>query len=197
MHIPFAAATAAAAAAATAALASELPLKIDIYNGRVAIQWGEALEFDSSSSALQSGDVVIRRCDDGARGRGAFVCRPGGLQRGKFLGTYTGEILGFRDYESRYAALHREPEYVMRIDSDCFVDASAIAAETGAEPEFHPAFINHATGSACNVVRRCASRRPPVVELFTNEAISEGTELLMDYGRDFWRGREAVELPVP
>ena len=85
----------------------------------------------------------------------------------------------------------------MRIDSDCFVDASAIAAETGAEPEFHPAFINHATGSACNVVRRCASRRPPVVELFTNEAISEGTELLMDYGRDFWRGREAVELPVP
>jgi hypothetical protein len=183
---------AAAAAAASAAAAAVVPFKVDVYEGKVAIQWGEALSFDSSRS-IAADDVRVRECDDfEVRGRGAFVARPGGLEKGMCLGQYTGVALNAAEYSARYAARQVDPDYVMRIDADLYLDASAIVGATDAP--FHPAFINHARPPACNVIRRCASRRPPVVELFTAEALPQGTELLMDYGEDFWRGREAAEV---
>ena len=190
---------AAAAAAAAAVFTASTPLKIDMYEGKIAIQWGEALSFDADA-AIRADDVLVRECDDGIRGRGAFVSRPGGLERGTCLGQYSGEALSATEFSDRYAGQQREPEYVMRIDNDLFVDASMVVTGSvggdGASRRvsFHPAFINHARSPKCNVIRRCSSRRPPMVELFTAEAVAEGSELLMDYGEGFWRGREAVEI---
>ena len=95
---------AAAAAAASAAAAAVVPFKVDVYEGKVAIQWGEALSFDSSRS-IAADDVRVRECDDfEVRGRGAFVARPGGLEKGMCLGQYTGVALNAAEYSARYAA---------------------------------------------------------------------------------------------
>jgi hypothetical protein len=78
----------------------------------------------------------------------------------------------------------------MAIDQATVVDAAAHVAATGV---FHPVHMNHSRGRA-NVVRfyHRAARR---VAFFASRDIQAGEELLYDYGRAYWRGREHLELP--
>ncbi|KAH8071714.1 hypothetical protein JL721_4216 [Aureococcus anophagefferens] len=125
------------------------------------------------------------------------------IAAGAFLGTYAGDALTGDDYEARYGGA-AVPEYVVRVDGDLYLDGRAAAdAET-----FTPALLNHGGGDAANVVRYCASRRPPVIDFFAARDVDAGEELLFDYGDQYWAGRadapddagpeaEAFDLDAP
>jgi SET domain-containing protein len=78
----------------------------------------------------------------------------------------------------------------MAVDTDWIIDAAAAAPDCSA---FHPVHMNHSKVRA-NVARyydRAAGR----VAFFASCDIVPGDELLYDYGRAYWRGREHLELP--
>jgi SET domain-containing protein len=78
----------------------------------------------------------------------------------------------------------------MAVNSDTIIDAAHLAPATAS---FHPVHMNHSR-TRCNVVRyyqRGAGR----VAFFTCADVAPGEELLYDYGRAYWRGREHLELP--
>ena len=72
-------------------------------------------------------------------------------------------------------------------------DAKLDGREAAAGARFTPAHINHSRERA-NVARFCLRKRR-VVRLHAARDIEAGEELLLDYGRAYWRGREAEELP--
>lgn len=175
-----------------AILATRNSIKVDVYEGKIAVQWGEALTYNTNV-CIQPGDIAVRPCEDFRRGRGSFVTRPSGLESGTFLGCYNGDILSRVEFQTLYVNKGRLPDYVMHIDADMFVDASTVIRSMDPK-KFHPACINHAREPQSNVVRRCVSRRPPRVEIFTSRFVSQGDELFMNYGDNFWKGRELDEI---
>ncbi|KAJ8604366.1 hypothetical protein CTAYLR_002562 [Chrysophaeum taylorii] len=152
-------------------------VRVDVYEGRVAVQW-DVRYFRETAPSLEPASIEVRATGDG-RGRGAFATQA--IPKGTFLGSYEGDILGSSDLLDRYAT--SDPEYVIRVDANCFLDGRAARRKSS----FTPALMNHAT--AANVVRYCSSRRPPVVDFFADAEIPEGDELCFDYGDAFWRGR--------
>ena len=68
------------------------------------------------------------------------------------------------------------------------MDGAARAAECGAVGDFTPALMNHSSEGA-NVVRRHV-RRERKVGFYAAREVREGEELLLDYGKAYWAGRE-------
>ena len=151
--------------------------------------------------------IVVRPTGDPRRGNGAFVREGGGgagpVPAGAWLGAYEGELLDEGAFWARYggggggdgdaASSSRIPgtaDYCMRIDRTWTVDGAARAADTAT---FSPCHINHGRPGRANVARvtRRAERR---VDLYAARDLAPGEELLLDYGRLFWRGREEEEV---
>jgi SET domain len=131
--------------------------------------------------------IVVRETDDG-RGRGAFaaVCIPANTS----LGDYQGELLDTAAFLSRYppGAL---AEYAIAVDSLHVLDGRAAVA--GAR-NFTPALMNHSRRRERVNVARLHSRRDRRVSFYTSRAVEAGEELMFDYGRRYWRGREDMEM---
>lgn len=154
-------------------------VRVDIYDGKMAVQWDVRYDRRTAPS-VEAGAIDVRNTGDG-RGRGAFATRP--IAAGTFLGYYVGEELSREQVESKY--LDKQPEYVLRIDADLYVDGSASARAS----TFTPAVMNH--DDRPNVVRYCSRRRnPAMVDFFTDRDIETDEELCFDYGAGFWLGRE-------
>ena len=156
-------------------------VRLSIYDGRAALQWDVRYRRETAPAAGASA-VDVR--ESPGKGRGAFAATK--IDAGAFLGTYAGDALTGDDYEERYGGAAAVPEYVVRVDGDLYLDGRAAAdAET-----FTPALLNHGGGDAANVVRYCASRRPPVIDFFAARDVDSGEELLFDYGDQYWAGRD-------
>eukprot|EP00955_Chlamydomonas_euryale_P093101 364759-Chlamydomonas_euryale.AAC.18 len=81
-------------------------------------------------------------------------------------------------------------DYCIALDDDLVIDAAHLAADTS---RFTAAHINHSRTRAN--VARFYTRRACTVSFFAARDIAAGEELLYDYGRQYWRGREHLELP--
>ena len=184
-----AAVAAAAAAAAAAALGDRLLVEVD----------GEGLHatvlpaYDAAAfpAGRPDGRGAVTVAPTADRGNGAFACSPAGIPAGAWLGAYEGDLLDEAAFWARYGAAGGAADYCMRIDRTWTVDGAGRAADTSA---FSPCHINHArAGRGANVVRatRRAARR---VDLYAGRDIAAGEELLLDYGRLYWTGREDQEI---
>ena len=131
------------------------------------------------------------------------------LPRGSFLGCYEGDLLSERAFWERY------PEGIGDYCIDCgggfCLDGGPLAKrlreEEGGEKEsdggggggtgtlccsYSPCLINHSSRRAN--VSRITRRGERRVELYASRDLFPGEELLLDYGRKYWQGREAGEM---
>ena len=130
---------------------------------------------------VRSGMIGVCETEDG-RGLGAFAA--GRIPRGTCLGDYEGELLDQRQYWDRYR--DGFGAYAIIIDEDWAIDGAAEA--TAARGQFRNSHINHSSKRS-NVVRRILPDQRRVV-FYTSADIDAGQELLLDYGMNYWRGRE-------
>ena len=78
----------------------------------------------------------------------------------------------------------------MAVDDEYVIDGAPHVADTSA---FHPVHMNHSRRRAN--VKRYYRRSQRRVAFFTTRDVEVGEELLYDYGANYWRGREHLELP--
>ncbi|KAG2444533.1 hypothetical protein HXX76_001279 [Chlamydomonas incerta] len=178
------------AAAAAGAVAAGLGLAklvmgdrfhVELLRGRLYIVAG----VPSTGPAVAPGAVVVRPTGD-VRGNGAYAAAP--IPAGTCLGAYTGELLDTAAFDAKYP--HGAGDYAMAVDEDHVLDAAHLAPATAA---FHPVHMNHS--AARPNVGRYYRRATRTVLFFTLRHVAPGEELLYDYGRRYWRGREHLELP--
>lgn len=132
---------------------------------------------------LMDGSVEVNSTGD-ARGRGAFaVCD---IACNTALGWYEGELLDTAAFLMRYPASSEAPEYAIAVDSEYVIDGRDVAKGC----EFTPAHMNHASSTGLVNVRRVHHRWKRQVMFYTTKDVRAGDELLFDYGRAYWKGRE-------
>ncbi|KAK9823631.1 hypothetical protein WJX72_004345 [[Myrmecia] bisecta] len=172
-------AAATATATATKAVLAD-KVQLEVHKGRVYVQWGAPM----SGPPVSPTAIEVRPTGD-VRGNGAFAVEP--IPAGTYLGDYEGEMLDEAAYWQRYPS--GVSDYCMRLDQEWTIDGRERAQDTAA---FSPCHLNH-SASRMNVVRQ-TSRRERRVSFYTMRDLQAGEELLLDYGRTYWTGREALEL---
>lgn len=168
------------AGASTVAAASlwAAGVEVTLHNGNVRIQWGAPKD----GPPMEPGSVEVK--DTGtAKGRGAFAAKV--IPKGTKLGAYEGEVLDNKEFFNRYP--EGMADYAMGLDPDRVIDAKEAAKRS----EFTPAHINHSRSP--NVVRRYEPKEGNIY-FFAKRDIDPGEELLLDYGRRYWLGREDEEI---
>ena len=85
---------------------------------------------------------------------------------------------------------HLQGDYATGVDDEWTIDGACHVADTAS---FHPVHMNHSRVRPN--VRRYYARAQRRVSYFTSRDVQPGEELLYDYGRRYWRGREHLELP--
>ena len=156
-------------------------VRVDFYDGKIAVQFD--VKYDATTAPTLDSEIEIRETTGG---RGAFATRK--IPRGTFLGSYEGDELNATAYRERFA--DRPPRYVVRVDADLYLDGE----ERSKNGNFTPALVNHAEDP--NVVRYCSQRRPPKIDFFADRDIESGSELLVDYGPQYWLGREKEKISL-
>ncbi|GLC67564.1 mRNA turnover 4 [Pleodorina starrii] len=154
---------------------------LEVHRGRLYVCAG----VPSSGPPLAPGAVEVRPTGD-VRGNGAFASAR--IPAGTHIADYSGDRL------DRAAFLERYPDsvgdYAMAIDDEFVLDAAHLAPYTAS---FHAVHMNHSSTRAN--VGRYYRRREGRVSFFATRDIEVGEELLYDYGRSYWYGREHLELP--
>lgn len=177
---------------------------------------------DPSSSSLRPDGrlfLVVRDAGDG-RGLGVYVAErsrtgaaaeedeerggstpatpPFFLPRGAFLGCYEGDPLSERAFWERYP--RGVGDYCIGCGGGFCLDGGPLAKRLREEEEennrggvrYSPCLINHSSRRAN--VSRITRRAERKVELYASRDLFPGEELLLDYGRRYWQGREAEEM---
>ncbi len=80
--------------------------------------------------------------------------------------------------------------YATAVDDEWVIDAASLAPDTST---FHAVHMNHSRTRAN--VRRYYKRSERRISFFAARDIEVGEELLYDYGRAYWYGREHLEMP--
>ena len=86
--------------------------------------------------------------------------------------------------------LPRQSDYCIRVDRTWTLDGASRAADT-ARPS--PCHVNHARPPKANVCR-ITRRKERKVELYASRPLEMGEEVLLDYGKTYWQGRESAEI---
>eukprot|EP00884_Botryococcus_braunii_P015259 jgi/Botrbrau1/2416/Bobra.0395s0042.2 len=164
--------------AAKVAMGEEL--QIEVHKGRIYVQYGVPV----SGPVAAPNSIQVRPTGD-VRGNGAFATVD--IPRGTCLGEYEGDLLNEAAYWARYPS--GVSDYCIRIDQEWTIDA---AERARCLDVFSPCHMNH-SASRFNVVRS-TNRAAKRILFFTKTDVKAGEELLLDYGRLYWRGREHLEL---
>ncbi|GIL43916.1 hypothetical protein Vafri_1501 [Volvox africanus] len=154
---------------------------VELHRGRLYICAG----VPSAGPPLAADAVHVRPTGD-IRGNGAYAATR--IPRGTYIADYTGDLLDRAAFLDRYP--DNKGDFAMAIDDEWVIDAAAIAPYT---TSFHAVHMNHSRTRAN--VRRYYKRRERRVSFFAVRDIEPGEELLYDYGRAYWFGREHLELP--
>uniref|UniRef100_A0A7S3R388 SET domain-containing protein n=1 Tax=Dunaliella tertiolecta TaxID=3047 RepID=A0A7S3R388_DUNTE len=154
--------------------------QVELHRGKVYFQ---LLEVPPTGPPIPAGSVQVRPTGD-VRGNGAFAVVP--IMKGQRICNYEGELIDVADYWERYPS--GASDYVMRIDDEYALDARDLAPRTA---QFSAVHMNH---SRRPNVGRFYARSEKRVSFYALRDISVGEEITIDYGRDFWMGREDQEV---
>ncbi|KAG1659490.1 hypothetical protein FOA52_015332 [Chlamydomonas sp. UWO 241] len=153
---------------------------VELHRGRLYLQYG----VPSSGPLIPRTSVIVRLTPD--RGNGAFAAAP--IPAGSHICDYEGELLDRAQYFARYG--DGVSDFAATLDDEYVLDSVGIVADT---EKFSAVHINHSRAGH-NVVRYY-DRGKRRIAFFTERDIAPGEELLFDYGRNYWVGRESCELP--
>ncbi|GLI69982.1 hypothetical protein VaNZ11_014635, partial [Volvox africanus] len=153
---------------------------VELHRGRIYICTG----VPSAGPPLEPGAVQVRPTGD-IRGNGAYAATR--IPAGTHIADYTGDVLDRAAFLNRYP--NNKGDFAMAIDDEWVIDAASIAPYT---TNFHAVHMNHSR-TRTNV-RRYYKRHERRVSFFAVRDIEPGEELLYDYGRAYWFGREHLEL---
>lgn len=126
------------------------------------------------------------------------------LPRGAFLGCYEGDLLSESAFWERYPS--GVGDYCIGCGGGFCLDGGPLAERLREEEKekesssgggeggirYSPCLINHSSRRAN--VSRITRRAERKVELYASRDLLPGEELLLDYGRRYWQGREAEEM---
>jgi hypothetical protein len=156
-------------------------LHLELHRGRLYVQVG----VPSHGPPRPAGSIKVLPTEDG-RGNGAFATMA--ITKGSYLCDYEGDLLNRQEFESRYP--DGVGDFATGIDEEWTLDAAPLVKDTST---FHAVHMNHSRyrSNVCRYYHRGAQR----VSFFAARDIAGGEELLYDYGRGYWRGREGLELP--
>ena len=172
----------------------------------------------SSSSPAAADDNAA--ADDAGTGAAAAAAEKGRsppatapssfVPKGSFLGCYEGDLLSERAFWERYP--RGVGDYCIGCGGGFCLDGGPLAeklrrreeeegqqssenggggVESGGGTRYSPCLINHSSKRAN--VSRVTRRKERKVELYASRDLFPGEELLLDYGRKYWQGREEEE----
>lgn len=133
---------------------------------------------------------VIASTSDG-RGMGLFVgAAP--IEAGSYLFDYEGRILEQAEFDLTYPHARRadgpHADYAVGIEQ---ADGDGVYVDAASPDESNIArYMNHADAETANCAAWTLAHPMPRVLIFAQEELAPGVELVWDYGRDYWEGRE-------
>jgi len=129
------------------------------------------------------------------RGKGLFVADHESIEQGTYLFDYAGEVIDQAEYDARYPKANTDGPYadyavgiVQDDGSSHYVDAVDALKSNLAR------YMNHAEAAEANCVAWTLSQPAPRVLIFANEPLAPGVELVWDYGREYWEGRDGEKI---
>jgi hypothetical protein len=154
---------------------------------------------------LAAADHGVRIAASPGKGMGAFATRV--FEQWEVIGDYTGELITHAQHEARYAGgdmtaddlawlesrqargVSANGDYVLRIHDDLYVDAEDPAVSSWCR------FINHDArpNLAMKVLPKGIGGAPRVWFVAMRD-VAEGEELSYDYGPEFWREEDGVDV---
>ncbi|GAX76563.1 hypothetical protein CEUSTIGMA_g4009.t1 [Chlamydomonas eustigma] len=156
-------------------------LHVELHRGRLYIQVG----VPNCGPPRPEGSIQVLPTKDG-RGNGAFATIA--IAKGSYLCDYEGDLLSRQEFDSRYP--DGVGDFATGIDDEWTIDAASLVKDTGS---FQAVHMNHSRNRG-NVLRYF-NRKMKRVSFFADRDIAAGEELLYDYGRGYWQGREGLEMP--
>ena len=142
----------------------------------------------AAQKPLPDARFVIAETTDG-RGKGLFVgAEP--IEAGAYLFDYGGRLIEQDEYNARYTVSRTggvQADYAVGMVLDdgrsVYVDAADAAESNLAR------YMNHAEPDLANCVAWTVTQPEPRVMLFAGDALAAGSEMVWDYGREYWTDR--------